>query len=246
MFHAPLTAQQNWLGTSEVKMKRRFMLSLTIMSGCVASDGDASTGTQGRSSTSATTGDSSVTTELGGTSSSGPATTATSGETEAASSTNEISTSEEGSSTGGPDDPANICAAAATEKDCVGTGLSDLPPSYSAASCKWLEVYTISTGDVCEDGHAPTPRCVLFHGFLTGCGGFGCDEPPYDSEIYRRELPDTVEVFFYPPDICGPEPHAPMDEPGWVGCELGCPASPACTCVCEQLGVPYTLSDGCG
>jgi hypothetical protein len=150
------------------------------------------------------------------------------------SSTSQQSGASESSTGAHSDDPASLCAAAMTEGECDGVAIE--PGQLGQASCVWLDVHTtqLADDDACSAA-ASSARCMLFAGFLTGCGGGPGCPPPNGGQMYLRELAGgTVELLFYPEDdICGPLPTAAQDEPDWVDC--GEPYHAACECICDAL-----------
>lgn len=138
------------------------------------------------------------------------------------------------SDTGSSDDPFSQCAAAITEAECEGVAVES-NVEFPQASCEWRDIYSVSFSDGALCSLIGTaPRCILFFGNLTGCGG-GPSCLGAEGEPYLRDLETSVEVLFYPyDDICGPVPREPADEPDWVNCD-GRGDHPACACICDVI-----------
>jgi hypothetical protein len=217
-------------------MIRRLSVSLALCVACgddAASASGASDGSSGGATTSSSTGASDPTFPADGTTVSDDDTSGAVETGEPPGSTSDSTTTSSSSSDTGAEaeDPYALCASARSEVECEATAI-EWTESINNPSCQWRDVYTVQiTDDSCVLADA-APRCILFHGYLQGCGGGpAC---PGEDKIYVRDLGSTVEVHFYPyDDICGPTAHAPPDEPDWTDC--GFPYHPACDCICGLI-----------
>lgn len=126
-------------------------------------------------------------------------------------------------------DPYSECAAATSEAECESVVI-DWTMQFNNPSCQWRDVYTVQLAEDQCTLVSEEQRCILFHGYLQGCGG-GVACPGHDENFYR-DLGATQEVSFYPyDDICGPLPDEPSDGANWVKCGK----HPVCTCICDVI-----------
>lgn len=141
-----------------------------------------------------------------------------------------MSSSESGSS----DDYYSQCAAAMSEGECEGIVLES-NREFPNPVCQWRDIHSVEFSIDTGCALAGTAqRCVLFFGYLQGCGG-GPECPGAEGKSYVRDIDTGVEVLFYPYDsICGPFPEAPPDEPEWLPCD-GRPDHEACACICDVI-----------